>query len=151
MKIADRDSDLRVSLNVSYKHRRSRTLKRDQRSSLRRKVHARPYPLPQGLLKVSSTFAQWHSSEKRANRRRSRVLQHGSRFLKENENRPRWAYARDRTQRRIVIALCTGAKRHRKRQEGKGRNICMDARRRDRGLVRDLLSDLEAFPRRIRR
>lgn len=65
-----------------------------------------------------------------------------SKFLKKNENRPRWAYARDRTQRRIVTALCTGAKRHRKRQEGKGRNVCMDARRRDRGLVRDPLSDL---------
>lgn len=74
-----------------------------------------------------------------------------SRFLKKNENRPRWAYARDRTQRRIVTALCTGAKQHRKRQEGKGRNVCMDARRRDRGLVRDPLSDLGAFPRRIRR
>jgi len=149
---------LRVSLNASYKRHHSRTLKRDQRSSLRRKVHARPYPLLRGLLKVSSTFAQWHSSEKRANRRRPRrVLQHGSRFLKENQNRPRWAYAWDRTQRRIVVALCTGAKRHRKRQEGKGRNVRIDARRRKRkectygGLVRDPLSDLGAFPRRIRR
>ena len=134
MKVAYRqDFDLRVSLNASYKRHHSRTLKRDQRSSLRRKVHARPYPLLRGLLKVSSTFAQWHSSEKRANRRRPRrVLQHGSRFLKENQNRPRWAYAWDRTQRRIVVALCTGAKRHRKRQEGKGRNVRIDARRRKR-------------------